>query len=155
MKNLLVLLVISTSLTACGGSLADATSTPDATPSAPVEITSPPQTVTPSTPDPDDANRIVCETIRSTVSGSLADAVDAYNSGVIGLYDLGTIYKAWASGARGINSSASGSVRSNIERLISLADQTGNAAESGRESAAVDGIVAFSNALDPLSVSCP
>jgi hypothetical protein len=155
MKSWIATLIIVATVAACGGSLAEATPTPESTPEPTVEISTVPATVTPSTPNPDSANRIVCETIRTTVSGSLADAVDAYNSGQIGLYDLGTIYNAWASGARNLNASASGAVRSDVERLIKLAEQTGNAGESGYESATVDGVVAFAGALDSLSASCP
>ena len=158
---MILLVVLSSSLVACGGSLAEATSSPESTSSPDVsseptaEISFPAETSTPTTPDPDSANRIVCETIRNTVSGSLADAVNQYNSGAIGLYDLGTIYNAWASGARNLNSSASGGVRKSLSRLITLAESTGSAGESGDETATVDGIVAFSSSLDSFSASCP
>lgn len=155
MKNWIAIFVLVLVLAGVGQQLGGETSTSDSTPNETVEATTAPETFSPSTPSSDSANRIVCETISDTVSGSLADAVEAYSSGVIGLYDLGAIYNAWASGARTLNASASGAVRANVERLINLAEQTGNAGESGYESATVDGVVAFAAALDALSASCP
>ena len=163
MKNWFAIFVLVLALVGVGQQLGGETSTsdstptenPDSTPIETMEITTAPETFTLSTPNSDSANQIVCETIRATVSGSLADAVGAYNSGIIGLYDLGTIYNAWASGARTLNASASGAVRANLERLINLAEQTGYAGESGYESATVDGVVAFASALDGFSASCP
>jgi hypothetical protein len=97
----------------------------------------------------------VCSTILKTVSGSLADAVSLYNSYSISLYQLGTIYSAWASGARGLNGSASGAVKERLSRLIKIADNTATSAQNGNESRAVDGIVSFADSLDGFFAACP
>jgi type IV pilus biogenesis protein CpaD/CtpE len=155
MVKRLFLLLAAFLLVACGGSLSSATSTPESTPTQVVEVTSTPAPIATIIPDTSSANEIVCETIRTTVSGGLSDAVDAYVNGIIDLYDLGTIYMAWASGARGINASASGAVEADVSYLIKLAERTGNAAQSGRQPATVDGVTAFASALDSLTISCP
>jgi len=104
---------------------------------------------------PANSNTVVCATVRKTVSSELSDAVSLYSSNVISLDDLGRIYLAWAEGARGINRSATGQVKELVSRLISLAEQTGTAARAGSDSGAIDGIVAFADALTPLDAACP
>jgi len=115
----------------------------------------PPATPTGNSGNSTGSNSAVCSTIQKTVSGSLADAVSLYNSYSISLYQLGTIYSAWASGARGLNGSASGAVKERLSRLIKIADNTATSAQNGNESRAVDGIVSFADSLDGFFAACP
>jgi hypothetical protein len=111
-------------------------------------------TAAPSATDSATENEIVCATVRNTVSNSLAEAVSLYSARIISLYDLGGIYLAWASGAQEMSKYASGRVKDSVSQLIEIAEQTGNAAISGNQSEAADGIVAFSNALGTVDVAC-